>query len=93
MGTQEPRYEELAQKVKELEKESLMRRQAEQKGERSISILRATLESTADGILVVSRDGKIVGINQRFQKMWRIPASISTLREDNLIMGLSLIHI
>jgi HD-GYP domain-containing protein (c-di-GMP phosphodiesterase class II) len=85
--TEQPTYEALAQKVKELEKESIMRRQAEERGERSISVLRATLESTADGILVVNRDGKIVGINQKFQKMWHIPVSISTLREDNLIMG------
>ena len=85
--TLEPTYEKLVQRVKELERESLRRKEAEQKSESSISILRATLESTADGILVVNRDGKILGINQKFEKMWRIPKSVSALRDDNLIMG------
>ena len=51
------------------------RRGAEEQLERSYSLLRATLESTADGTLVVSNDGKIVSFNQKFLDLWRIPAS------------------
>lgn len=36
----------------------------------SLSMLAATLESTADGILVVDRDGLVVGRNTRFLQMW-----------------------
>ena len=40
------------------------------------SVLAATLEATADGILVVDADGRIVSSNGRFAEMWRIPPGI-----------------
>ncbi|MCC6808574.1 MAG: EAL domain-containing protein, partial [Deltaproteobacteria bacterium] len=43
--------------------------------EKSLSLLKATLESTNDGIVVVSRDGRILSHNQRFLDLWRLPAS------------------
>jgi len=49
------------------------RRRAEAERERSLSLLEATLESTADGILVVDREGRVVRFNQKFAAMWRIP--------------------
>lgn len=47
------------------------------------ALLRATLDSTADGILVVSQAGKITGYNKKFAEMWRIPESILTLQDIN----------
>ncbi|HUK55548.1 MAG TPA: EAL domain-containing protein [Nitrospiria bacterium] len=44
--------------------------------EKSVSLLRATLESTADGIYVVDHEGRIVSFNQKFLKLWRIPESV-----------------
>ena len=46
------------------------------------SLLRATLESTADGILVVDGKGKIVSFNQKFAKMWKIPGDILVTGDD-----------
>ncbi|MBI5747172.1 MAG: diguanylate cyclase [Nitrospirae bacterium] len=51
--------------------------------ENSLSLLRATLESTADGILVVNSEGKIESFNQKFVDMWRIPAPVAASRDDN----------
>ncbi len=48
-----------------------------------ISLLNATIESTADGILVVNRQGKIVSFNQKFIEMWRIPRQIVESRDDD----------
>lgn len=40
--------------------------------EKSYSLVRATLESTADGILVVDNQKNITGYNQNFVDLWRI---------------------
>jgi diguanylate cyclase (GGDEF)-like protein/PAS domain S-box-containing protein len=50
---------------------------------RSLSLLRATLDATWDGILVVDRQGKIVSSNQQFASMWNIPSSILESRDDD----------
>ena len=39
----------------------------------SLAMMRATLESTTDGILVTDYDGWVTGFNQKFVEMWRIP--------------------
>lgn len=51
--------------------------------ENSLFLLNATLESTADGILVVSSKGKIVSFNRKFVDMWNIPDSIMESLEDS----------
>jgi PAS domain S-box-containing protein len=48
----------------------------------TVSMLRATLESTADGILVVDETGRITTYNTRFVEMWRIPQAIMAARDD-----------
>jgi len=40
-------------------------------------LLRATLEATADGILVANDKGEITHINARFAEMWQIPDELS----------------
>jgi PAS domain S-box-containing protein len=49
---------------------------------RSLSIMRATLESTTDGILVTDGSGKITGFNEKYVEMWRMPREIVDARED-----------
>ncbi len=58
------------------------RKQAEKEKEQIISLQKATIESTADGILVITHSGKIMDFNQRFAKMWHIPDSILETRDD-----------
>ncbi len=48
----------------------------------ALSLLEAALESTADGLLVVDREGHIVRFNERFARMWRIPSEILQGRDD-----------
>ncbi len=58
------------------------RRNAQREASKSFSLLRATLESTADGILVVDLDGKILSFNQKMADMWEIPAEIFNSGDD-----------
>jgi PAS domain S-box-containing protein len=49
-------------------------------------VLRATLESTADGILVVDAGGRVVLTNERFTQMWRIPPDLLETRSDDELL-------
>ena len=46
------------------------------------SVLAATLESTADGILVVDQAGRITSVNGRFIEMWKLPPETLEDRDD-----------
>jgi diguanylate cyclase (GGDEF)-like protein/PAS domain S-box-containing protein len=59
------------------------RKRAEQEREESLSLLRATLESTADGILVVDGEGRIASFNSEFTRMWRIPVEVTATGNDD----------
>ena len=49
--------------------------------QQSLSLLRSTFESSADGILVIDLHNKIIDCNSKFASMWNIPKSI--LETDN----------
>lgn len=49
----------------------------------TLSLLSATLESTADGILVVSRNGAIMSHNRKFAEMWGIPQAVLDEGDDD----------
>src|SRR5215210_114741 len=66
------------------------RRNAQKEASRSFSLLRATLESTADGILVVDLDGKILSFNQKMADMWGIPPEIFASGNDQRAIGAAL---
>src|SRR5262249_37081696 len=69
----EERTMELARANAALRLENRARRYTERQLQESLSLLNATLESTADGILVISTDRTIRSFNQKFAEMWRIP--------------------
>ncbi len=64
--------------------------EAEQSREHSYSLLRAALESTADGLLVVDSDGTVTTYNQRLLDLWGLSRTFMehALFEDLL----SLVH-
>ncbi len=53
----------------------------------SLAMLEATLESTADGILVVDGAGRISHFNQQFVDMWRIPQEVIASRDNDLTIA------
>jgi diguanylate cyclase (GGDEF)-like protein len=58
------------------------RKRAETELQETLSLLSATLDSTADGILVVDADGRMTSLNQRFADMWEIPSAVLESRDD-----------
>jgi two-component system, cell cycle sensor histidine kinase and response regulator CckA len=58
------------------------RRAAEEEVKNTLSLLSATLEATADGILVRDTAGRIITYNQKFADMWRFPAAVLLTRDD-----------
>jgi PAS domain S-box-containing protein len=63
------------------------RRESQIEIEKSNSLLKATLESTADGLLVVDSSGKVIQYNQKFSEMWRIPFEILDANDDNYLLN------
>ncbi|MEK6806837.1 MAG: EAL domain-containing protein [Pseudomonadota bacterium] len=61
------------------------RRRAEGQLKHTLSVLSTTLESTADGIIVVDLAGRIVCFNQRFVELWEIPKSVMLTGDGNLV--------
>jgi len=53
----------------------------------STSLLAATLEATADGILVTRLDGGIGNMNQHFARMWNIPHELLAEADDRKIFA------
>jgi two-component system cell cycle sensor histidine kinase/response regulator CckA len=53
----------------------------------SLALLEATLDSTADGILVVDEEGRIVSFNRKFVEIWRLPEEALVSRDDNVTIA------
>lgn len=60
--------------------------QAESELERRVAELSATLESTADGILVTDPDGNIRAFNRRFAELWDLPSDALDTRDDDKVL-------
>ncbi|HEX4461280.1 MAG TPA: ATP-binding protein [Polyangia bacterium] len=56
---------------------------AEEEVATSVSLLRATLESINDAVLVVDGDAHIVGYNQRFLQLWNVPPALIADVDDS----------
>ena len=62
------------------------RKKTEEALKENRELLRTTLESTTDGILVVDQKGDVLHKNSRFAEMWRIPESILDSGDDNTLI-------
>jgi PAS domain S-box-containing protein len=62
------------------------RKLAEDALHKSETQLRATLESTADGILAVDNKGKVLQVSRRFAEIWKIPPSLLESGDDRVLL-------
>jgi len=81
------RTAELVQSNVKLKEEISQRGLAESLVKKTVSELYAAIESTADGIYVVDRAGRIIRYNQNFASMWKIPDELLQSGEDRAVSG------
>lgn len=62
------------------------RKRSEQELKLSHSLLYATLESTADGILVVDSEGRITNFNQKFLELWHVHQELASQKDDQVLL-------
>jgi diguanylate cyclase (GGDEF)-like protein/PAS domain S-box-containing protein len=53
----------------------------------TFSLLNATLESTADGILVVDTTRRVTSINRQYLRMWHLDENYINLGDDHLLLA------
>ena len=61
-------------------------RRTERELEATAADLRATLESTHEGLLVTDLAGQLRNFNRRFASLWQIPAELLSRREDDAVL-------
>ncbi|MDP1989797.1 MAG: diguanylate cyclase [Syntrophales bacterium] len=61
-------------------------KRAAEAAQQAMSLLTSILESTADGILVVDTNGKVIISNKKFLSLWRIPESLAAKKDDKLLL-------
>ena len=72
-------YEEAQNEITERERVEEQLRESE-------SSLQGILQSTADGILGVSSENKVLLANERFVEMWRIPQAVLATKDDSVLL-------
>ena len=63
------------------------RKFAEQALHKSEASLQAVLHSTADGILAVDSENKVLFVNGRFVEMWQVPEEVLASKEDAALLA------
>jgi diguanylate cyclase (GGDEF)-like protein len=66
------------------------RKQAETELAETLSQLSATLDATADGILVVSTSGLITNLNERFRRLFELPETMATPWDRDAVLAIIL---
>ena len=77
---------ELTERNTEMRNELSVRKRAEAQLEFLLSLLDATLESTADGILVLDKDARVVRFNRRFVEMLHVSDEVVALWSHATLM-------
>ena len=76
----------LSSELSDLKRRETEWKQAEEAAQQVGSLLTSILESTADGILVIDNNGKVIIFNKKFLSLWRIPESLTAKQDDKILL-------
>ncbi|MBN1572737.1 MAG: PAS domain S-box protein [Deltaproteobacteria bacterium] len=80
------RTEELSMANIQLQSEIQEKERAEDALRDNEELLKATIESTADGIFVINENGEVTHTNARFAELWNIPEKILRTKDDEELL-------
>ena len=63
------------------------RKRAEAQRETTVALLEATLEATADGVIVVDLNGRVARYNRRFLELWRLTPELVEHVDRSTLIG------
>ncbi len=63
------------------------RKNAEVARVESLELLRATLNATPDGIIVVNKQRRVTHVNRQFYQMWHIPEALQTTDDEQSLLS------
>jgi PAS domain S-box-containing protein len=66
------------------------RQHAKDELERTLAMLQSTLESTADGILVLDHQGRVSTFNRRFGEIWALSPELLATRDSETLLATAL---
>ncbi len=59
---------------------------------RSLAMMRATFESTTDGILVTDGEGRVTDCNQKYADMWGLPSEVTGAQDHRQLIDACMRH-
>ena len=62
-------------------------KRAEREAWKGLALLQATLDATADAILVVNENGRISNFNRAFVDLWQVPEEIASARDTEALLA------
>lgn len=62
-------------------------KRSEQELSKSFTLLQATLDAAAEGILVVNESGRISNFNRGFVELWRVPEEIAAAKDTEALLA------
>ena len=83
----EKTQQQLGIKNTELKETIFELKKAEEALKDNTTLLKATIESTADGIIVVDKAGQVLSKNTRFGEIWNIPEDILKTNNDKKLLN------
>ena len=73
--------------LRDVSDELCLRQQADEDIHRINALLQAQQEAAIDGILIIDENRKITSFNQKFSKLWQIPAAVLQTRDDHQVVA------